>query len=102
MKIRKKLAPIYYRYFRAETSKGASLSGVSRVAIVSFVYMLANGALTSFVAQQASEYTIFASALFLFLLHPFHVRIMAYAKYLGLIIAILFSALGYTVGTQIF
>lgn len=101
MKI-KQLAPIYYRYLRAETKNGLSWKGATGIAVVSFLYSLLNGLLTTLVVNGAPFTSKFLVAIIFFVFMLFSIRVMAYAKTAGMIILILFSALGYAVGTEIF
>lgn len=93
---------IWSRLFRIYRKEGLSRFAMINVSIMSMGYMLANGALTNFVAEKSDYPIIFLSALLLFGIHPFYTKNVVLAKGWGIILVIFFSALGYTIGTQIF
>ena len=94
--------PIWYNYFRVKRSYGISWTAALRVASISFLFLFANGWLQSAVVDKSDPFFIYIKIASVLSIAPFYRRIEVHGQKLGLIILVLFGALGYTVGTQIF
>ena len=94
--------PIWYRYLRVQRKYGISWKAATNVAIISFIFLLANGFLQDGVANKEGFLNTFARVLGVLSIAPFYRRIEVYAQGIGLIILIVFGALGFALGTLIF
>jgi len=94
--------PIWYKYLRVQRKYGISLRAAVNVAVISFLFLLANGFLQAGVANKEGFLNTFARVLGVLIIAPFYRRIEVYAQGFGLIILIIFGALGFTLGTLIF
>lgn len=90
--------PIWYKYLRVQRKCGISWGAAFRVAILSFLFLFSNGLVMSSIADSNSFTETFFKAVCVLSIAPFYRRVEVYAKGYGLIILIIFGALGYSLG----